>query len=258
MKTHYVSVSMSWEHICDNEYREVRVRSDSNEVSSRLERRDTRREGEREKSFFLSPSPSQSGVSDSRSAASTPTVVGTLTLQILIRRLGGNELTLLYHLLYLHFSCPTVPWLLIRVFIRSRITRPSLIEPFSTRFSRRSNTRTQVNAPGVTIDQTSSLIITLGTGEEIKTAEEWNAMTSNVYAILLCEAQNGGWHTCLFSTLLSAPSTFEIAWTFLQGFRFSKRLIGAGSGTRNVLVSPPPRPRRVKRKRRRKETDCRR
>ena len=44
----------------------------------------------REESSF-SPFPSQSGVSDSRSAASTPTV-GTLTLQILIRRLGETSL----------------------------------------------------------------------------------------------------------------------------------------------------------------------
>lgn len=62
----------------------------------------TRREGEREKSSF-SPSPSQSGVSDSRSAASTPTV-GTLTLQILIRQLGETRLLTLHASAYLNFS----------------------------------------------------------------------------------------------------------------------------------------------------------
>lgn len=62
----------------------------------------TRREGEREKSSF-SPSPSQSGVSDSRSAASTPTV-GTLTLQILIRQLRETRLLTLHASAYLNFS----------------------------------------------------------------------------------------------------------------------------------------------------------
>lgn len=69
--------------------------------SSRV--RDTRIEGEREKSS-RSPSPSQSGVSDSRSAASTPTV-GTLTLQILIRLARGNRALLtLDTSAYLNFS----------------------------------------------------------------------------------------------------------------------------------------------------------
>lgn len=62
----------------------------------------TRREGEREKSSF-SLSPSQSGVSDSRSAASTPTV-GTLTLQILIRQLRETRLLTLHASAYLNFS----------------------------------------------------------------------------------------------------------------------------------------------------------
>lgn len=92
--------------------------------SSLLEPQYIRREGEREKSSF-SPSPSQSGVSDSRSAASTPTV-GTLTLQILIRQLGETRLLTLHASAYLnfsnecreHFLASYSPW----VFTSTRIT----------------------------------------------------------------------------------------------------------------------------------------